>query len=144
MRRKRNITISSVDRDRLLKLTNSVRLDRRFAPELVISLEGEIARATIVPPKRLPDTVVSMSSTVWFRDLDDDEIECFTLVYPHEADVDNDRISVLAPIGMALLGYRVRDVVKWRVPQGTRRFEIVKVSQATATDQTNVEELVAS
>jgi regulator of nucleoside diphosphate kinase len=134
MRHKSNITISASDRDRLLKLTNSVRLDRRFAPELGISLEGELARANIVAPDDLPLDVVSMNSTVWFRDLDSDEMECFTLVYPHDADVNNDRISVLAPIGMALLGYRVRDVVEWSVPLGTRRLEIVKVSHDTPVE----------
>jgi regulator of nucleoside diphosphate kinase len=128
MRLKTNITISAIDRERLLKLTNSVRLDRRFAPELVMALESELARAHIVPPEDLPLDVVSMNATVWFRDLDSNEMECFTLVYPHEADVNNERISVLAPIGMALLGYRVRDVVEWSVPLGTRRLEIVKVS----------------
>jgi regulator of nucleoside diphosphate kinase len=134
MRHKLNITISSADRDRLLKLTNSVRLDRRFAPELVASLEGELARANIVASDELPPDIVAMNSTVWFRDLDNDEIECFTLVYPHDADVDNDRISILAPIGMALLGYRVRDIVEWCVPQGTRRLEIVKVLQETPAE----------
>lgn len=134
MRRKSNIIITAADRDRLLKLTNSVRLDRRFAPELVASLEGELARATIVSPEELPPDVVAMNSTVWFRDLDDDEVECFTLVHPYDADVNNDRISVLAPIGMALLGFRVGDIVEWSVPQGKRRLEIVKVSQDTPAE----------
>ena len=70
-----------------------------------------------------------MHSTVWFRDLDTDEIEKYTLVFPGEADVTCDRISVLAPIGTALLGFRVGDIVKWRVPLGKRRMAITKVAQ---------------
>ena len=53
----------------------------------------------------------------------------YTLVVPSEADVMRDRISVLAPIGTALLGYRLGDIVEWRVPSGKRRLEIVKVHQ---------------
>ena len=83
----------------------------------------------IVDPSELPPDVVAMNSTVWFRDLDSDEIEKYTLVYPAEADVVQDRISVLAPIGTALLGYRTSDVVQWRVPSGKRRFEIIDVVQ---------------
>jgi regulator of nucleoside diphosphate kinase len=70
-----------------------------------------------------------MNSTVWFRDLDSEEIDRYTLVFPRDADVIRDRISVLAPIGTALLGYRLRDIIEWRVPQGRRRLEITKVDQ---------------
>ena len=124
-----NIAISSTDRDQLLQLINSVRLNRRVSIEHVHALEGELARAKVVAPARLPADVISMNSTVWFRDVDTDEIERFVLVYPHDADIRRDRISVLAPVGTALLGYQVGDVIRWRVPQGNRRLEIVKVAQ---------------
>jgi len=127
--RNRNIIISSADRDRLLPLIDSARLDRRVPAQSLDLLEGELARASIVEPAALPRDVVAMNSTVWFRDLDSEEIERYTLVFPPDADVIRDRISVLAPIGTALLGYRLRDIVEWRVPQGRRRLEITKVEQ---------------
>jgi regulator of nucleoside diphosphate kinase len=127
--RNRNIIISSADRDRLLPLIGSARLDRRVPTQSLDLLEGELARASIVEPADLPRDVVAMNSTVWFRDLDSEEIERYTLVFPRDADVIRDRISVLAPIGTALLGYRQRDIVEWRVPQGRRRLEITKVEQ---------------
>jgi regulator of nucleoside diphosphate kinase len=127
--RNRNIIISSADRDRLLPLIDSARLDRRVPAQSLDLLEGELARASIVEPADLPRDVVAMNSTVWFRDLDNEEIERYTLVFPPDADVIRDRISVLAPIGTALLGYRQRDIVEWRVPQGRRRLEITKVEQ---------------
>jgi regulator of nucleoside diphosphate kinase len=130
--RPQNITISSSDRDRLLKLIDSARLDRRIAPETLDVLEGELIRARIAEPAELPRDVVSLDSTVWFRDLDTGERERYTLVFPHQADVVRHRISVLAPIGTALLGFRLGDVVEWRVPQGNRRLEITKVSQPKA------------
>jgi regulator of nucleoside diphosphate kinase len=96
------------------------------------TLGRELVRASIVEPSELPRQVVSMNSTVWFRDLDTEEIDRSTLVFPHEADVNRHRISVLARIGSALLGYRLRDIVEWRVPLGQRRLEITKVSQPKA------------
>jgi regulator of nucleoside diphosphate kinase len=127
--RKHSITISTADHDRLLALINSARLDWRIPSEHLHSLEGELARATLADPDKLPPDVVAMHSTVRFRDLDTNEVETYTLVYPSEADVTCDRISVLAPIGTALLGFQVGDSVKWRVPQGTRRLKITKVVQ---------------
>ena len=130
--RNRNIIISSADRDRLLQLIDSARLDRRIPSQSLDLLDGELARASIVEPQELPRDVVAMNSTVWFRDLDSEEIERYTLVFPPDADVIRDRISVLAPIGTALLGFRLRDIVEWRVPQGRRRLEITKVDQHKA------------
>jgi regulator of nucleoside diphosphate kinase len=127
--RQHNILVSSTDRDRLLQLIDSARLDWRVPPQSLDVLESELARATIVQPSQLPRDVVAMNSTVWFRDLDTEEIEQYQLVFPPDADVIHDRISVLAPIGTALLGYRRGDVVEWRVPQGRRRLAITKVVQ---------------
>jgi regulator of nucleoside diphosphate kinase len=127
--RQHNIIISSTDRDRLLQLIDSARLDWRVPPQSLDVLESELARATIVQPSQLPRDVVAMNSTVWFLDLDTEEIEQYQLVFPPDADVIHDRISVLAPIGTALLGYHRGDVVEWRVPQGRRRLLITKVVQ---------------
>ena len=126
------ITLSSADYSGLLTLVDSARLDRRVPAESLDLLERELSRARIVDLAELPADVVAMNSTVWFRELDSDEIEKYTLVYPTEADVIRDRISVLAPMGTALLGYRTGDVVQWRVPSGRRRFEIVDVVQNAA------------
>jgi regulator of nucleoside diphosphate kinase len=127
--RNHQIIISLGDHERLLALINSARLDWRIPSEHVLALEGELARATLVEDDALPHSVVAMHSNVWFRDLDTQEDEEYTLVYPAEADVTCNLISVLAPIGTALLGYRVGDVLKWRVPLGTRRLKIVNVVQ---------------
>lgn len=123
------ITISSSDYGRLLTLVNSARLDRRIPVDSLLALERELARAIIVEPEEMPGDIVTMNSTVWFRDVDSEEIENYTLVYPPKADVMHDRISVLAPLGTTLLGYRLGDVVQWPVPSGKRRFEIVDVRQ---------------
>jgi regulator of nucleoside diphosphate kinase len=90
-------------------------------------LRTELDRADIVRPDEVPRNVVTMNSTVVLRDLDTKEKETYTLVFPDEADIANDRLSVLAPVGTAILGERVGDVVRWRVPQGWRRLTVERV-----------------
>lgn len=137
------ITISLADHTRLLKLINATRLNRRVPVESREALEGEMARAAIVPPDELPPDVVAMHSTVWIRDVDSEEVEIYQLVYPSEANVTRDRISVMAPVGTALLGYRVGDVIQWRVPSGTRRMDIIRVEQNTVSPATEPVETLA-
>jgi regulator of nucleoside diphosphate kinase len=131
-----NIVISSSDHHRLRRLVDSARLDWRIPKDSLDVLEAELARATQVEPAELPSDVIAMNSLVWFRDLDTEEIEHYQLVYPPDADVLQDRISVLAPIGMALLGFRRGDIVEWNVPRGRRRLEIMRVAQQSAAQQT--------
>ena len=88
---------------------------------------AELDRPAIVRPEDVPRNVVTMNSTVVLRDLDTKEKETYTLVFPDAADIANDRLSVLAPVGTAILGERVGDVVRWRVPQGWRRLKVERV-----------------
>lgn len=90
-------------------------------------LNAELQRARIVPPDEVPNDVVTMNSKVVFRDLDTGEHETYMLVFPHEADIAEGRLSVLAPIGTAIIGERVGDVVHWRVPAGRRSLKIEEV-----------------
>jgi regulator of nucleoside diphosphate kinase len=87
-------------------------------------LEAELKRARILPAEDVPRDVVTMNSKVLLYDLDTRERGLFTLVYPWQADADNYRISVLAPVGTAMIGCRVGDVIKWPVPAGIGRFRI--------------------
>jgi regulator of nucleoside diphosphate kinase len=80
-----------------------------------------------VRPEDVPPRIVTMNSTVVLRDLDTKEDETYTLVFPDAADIATDRLSVLAPVGTAILGERVDDVVRWRVPQGWRRLKVERV-----------------
>ena len=97
--RTHNIIISSTDRDRLLDLIDSARLDWRIPRNSLDVLEGELARARIVDPLELPRDVVAIGSTVWFQDLDTQENERLQLVLPPDADVTCRRVSVLSPTG---------------------------------------------
>jgi regulator of nucleoside diphosphate kinase len=90
-------------------------------------LQTELNRAEVVSQGEVPEDVITMNSTFTFRDLDTQELETYTLVYPDRADIANQKLSVLAPIGTAILGYRVGDELRWRVPAGWRRLKVEQV-----------------
>jgi regulator of nucleoside diphosphate kinase len=92
-------------------------------------LRAELERAVIVTPQEIPADVITMYRVASVLDLGDDKRRDFTLVYPHEAEPAIGRISVLAPLGTALLGYRVGDEVEWLMPGGIRRLRIERVSE---------------
>ena len=101
----------------------SAGADQKFLEDLDFELE----RAVVVDAVDVPKSVVTMGSRVRVADLDTGEHREFVLVYPSEADVSANRISVLAPLGTAVLGYREGDDVEWIMPAGPRRLRIERV-----------------
>jgi regulator of nucleoside diphosphate kinase len=92
------------------------------------ALEAELDRAEVVDPRDVPHDVVTMNSRARFVDEGTGEESEATLVFPHEADVAASRISVLAPIGAALLGLSVGQVIDWPMPNGAvRRLRVTDV-----------------
>ena len=121
-----SIVVSKPDLQRLRSLLRPPAWSD--SPE-VLDLEAELDRATIVDSESLPPDVVAMDSTVTLVDIESGQREVFQLVVPSQADISQGRISVLAPLGTALLGYRVGDVVTWLMPRGVRRVRIEAVDQ---------------
>jgi regulator of nucleoside diphosphate kinase len=117
------IVITEPDRHKLSALIQDLR-DRGEEILYANELAQELARARIVTPDETDPGVITMNSRFRLTDLDDQETEEYTLVFPHEADIGKRRISVLSPVGTGLLGYRKGDVVEWPVPDGTRRLKI--------------------
>jgi regulator of nucleoside diphosphate kinase len=112
---KPEIIISSLDADRLYALMESLPANS-FAGEK--ELEAELGRANIVEPHEVPATVVTMNSTVNFVVESTGEEFTLTLVYPKNIDSSGDKISILAPIGSALLGLSQGDQIEWPKPGG--------------------------
>jgi regulator of nucleoside diphosphate kinase len=110
-----NIVISSLDAERLEALLAS--LPKGTFPGRA-DLEAELARADIVEPKDIPSTVVTMNSTVRFRVESSAEEFTLTLVYPKDIDSSSGKISILAPVGSALLGLSQGDEIEWPKPGG--------------------------
>ena len=128
----RGIFIADDDRARLDALLRRATAHDPSAVRYLAALAGELRRARVVPRSQIPRDVVTMNSTVRLRDLETGEEETYTLVYPADADIGEGRLSVLAPVGTALLGYRAGDVVEWPVPAGVSRFRIEEVRPAPA------------
>lgn len=120
------IVVSKPDLQRLRSLLRPLAADE--SPEL-LELEAELDRATIVDVESLPPDVVAMDSIVTLIDVESGQRDVYQLVVPSRADISRGRISVLAPLGTALLGYRVGDEVTWRMPRGVRRVRIEAVEQ---------------
>ncbi|HEX7175445.1 MAG TPA: nucleoside diphosphate kinase regulator [Pyrinomonadaceae bacterium] len=122
------IYITEVDRQRLEKLVEIAdERDRLASDENLRRLEHELERAETVAPEVVPADVITMRSKVSLRDLNTGEEMVYTLVFPTEANFDEGKISVLAPVGTALLGYRVGDLIEWQVPSGLRRLKVEEI-----------------
>ena len=122
-----NIVISETDMEKLGWLLDSVRNSASKDQTHLAMLEEELDRARIVSLGRVPADVVTMNSRVRVTDLDTSKEMTYTLVFPRDADVSQGKISVLAPIGTAILGYRVGDVIEWNVPGGKRTLRVEEI-----------------
>jgi regulator of nucleoside diphosphate kinase len=122
---KNKIYISEFDMKRLKGLIKFAeeRWDKRVLPYLE-ELDEELDRAEIVKPEDIPTNVITMNSTFRLSDLDSGEEVVYTLVFPARADSASGKISILAPVGTAVLGYRVGDTVEWKVPAGIKRLKV--------------------
>ena len=127
MSSERKIFVTRQDFDRLTRLLEIYGAGREA--EAYAALEEELGRAQIVEAAAIPPDVVTMNSRVRFRDAEtQDELEV-TLVYPKSADVEKGRISVLAPVGSALLGLSVGQSIRWPLPGGnSRHLRVVHVT----------------
>ena len=90
-------------------------------------LEEELDRAKVVDAKDIPGDAVTMNSVVRIRDLDTGEEKMFTLVFPGRPCESGKAVSILAPVGTAIIGYREGDVIEWEVPAGKKRIEILEI-----------------
>ena len=95
--------------------------------EYLDQLEEGLGRAELVSPKEIPADVITMRSKVSLKDLKSGKTVMYSLVFPSEANSNEGHISVLAPIGTALLGNRSGDVVESRVPSGLRRLKVKEI-----------------
>ena len=123
----RSICITESDKMRLEEI---IAVAREFSSQTRKDLETlaqELARAEVVDSREVRPDVVTMNSRVILQDIDTGDEMNYVLVFPKDADVSKGAISVLAPIGTAILGYSKGDVIEWRVPAGMRRIRIKEI-----------------
>src|SRR5512145_512751 len=120
----KTIYVTEFDHQRLSGMIERMRERNGVDKEYVNKLEAELDRAEIVAPKDIPANVITMRSKVRLKDLVSGETNVYSLVFPTEAAFSEGKISVLAPIGMAILGYKRGDTIEWPVPSGLRRLKV--------------------
>ena len=121
------IHITSHDKrllEELLAETEALRPESRTDLK---ALAEELKRAVVVAPDKVPHDVITMHSRAELIDLDTGETLIYTLVFPSQANIEAGNISVLAPVGAAMLGYRVNDEFDWQVPDGVRRMRVKQI-----------------
>lgn len=122
MENQNNLILTQAD---FQKLSSLIAVADHETAEL---LEEELSRASVVEDDQLPKDVVSMNSTVRFQDVESGKETIITLVYPNEANIEQNKVSILAPVGAALIGLRVGQVIQWPVPHGKeKRFKVISV-----------------
>lgn len=122
------IFITKTDCERLENLIELVRNQYDHANIIYVNkLEKELEYAEVVPSEDIPPDVVTMRSKVRLRDLDTGEENVYSIVFPNEANFDEGKISILAPMATALLGYKLGDTVEFQTPSRRRRLEIMEI-----------------
>lgn len=117
-RTKPTIILSAADYERLSTLAHAAR---KRMPDLADELAEEIGRARVLAKGDHPQHIVCMNSEVEFRDDTTGKVQKVTLVYPEEADISQRKVSVLTPVGTALIGLKNRDSITWETPNGELR-----------------------
>ena len=102
------------------------------APNEEMSLAYELARAIVVKEYALPPHTVRLNAEVTVIDQETDKVMQFSIVLPHHADIQQRKISILTPMGTALIGFRKGEVVEWKMPAGLKKFKILDVVNIAA------------
>jgi regulator of nucleoside diphosphate kinase len=121
-----SLTFTAPDFDRLKRIIESPQYRISHAP-LLTTLKQELESADVLPPASVPRGIVTMHSQVRVRDVKTRASEAYTLVYPEEADIEQGKLSVLAPLGAALIGRRAGQVVEVAAPGGLRRIKVERI-----------------
>ncbi|GAI03377.1 unnamed protein product, partial [marine sediment metagenome] len=97
--------------------------DKKYLREL----EDELNKGEVVSSRDVPHDVITMNSKVRLRDINTQKNMVCWLVFPDDSNADQGKISILAPIGTALLGYKVGDIIEWKVPVGLMKLKVEEI-----------------
>ncbi|WP_323037053.1 nucleoside diphosphate kinase regulator [Pararhodobacter sp.] len=121
-----------INADELVHIEALIEGAMQRNPALADRLMDEIGRARIVPAAKMPTNVVSIGSTVVYRDETTGQEKSVTLVYPEDADISRQKVSIMTPIGVALLGLATGAVFYWDTRDDKRRLlTVISVEQPT-------------
>jgi len=124
---KKEIYITEQDMKRLRELIMVAREFGKEKEKYLFDLEKELDKGKVVKSKDIPPNIITMNSKVCLMDLNENREIIYQVVFPDESNATQGRISILAPIGTALLGYCVGDIIEWKVPAGIARLKVEKI-----------------
>lgn len=133
-----SIIVASEDREQLLLLV------AHKTTEVTEQLDAELARARVMPRHKVPSDVVIMNAELEYEDTASGVRRRVQLVYPTDADIGAGKVSVLAPLGCALLGLRVGQEIDWRMPRGERCLRVISVTHPSAVAEAPPPEATSS
>jgi regulator of nucleoside diphosphate kinase len=128
--KKNKLVLLKNDYDILLSYSRDTRNYKSFDQRNAVELLDELKKGEVIDHKDFPADAVRINSKVKIEDRSSKRILDLMLVLPDKADVRTGKVSVMAPIGVALLGYRKGQEVTWEVPAGKKHFRIVEVQNA--------------
>ena len=119
----KQIYITKNDNERLMELLKEKRPHDTYDEALL----HELKRGIIVDSKKIPADVITMNSQVKFTEIESNSSLIYWLVFPQDADISKNKISVLSPIGCGLLGYKVNDIIPVKTPDGEKMVRVEKI-----------------
>lgn len=126
MKTRKKILVTHFDYNRLKQMVSDYTKENKTDANMD-DLLGEIERAQKVDSNQIPPNVVTMNSKIEIKNLDEIDFQEFQLVFPKDANTEGNQISILAPMATACLGYKVGDVIEWKVPRGVFQFQITGI-----------------
>ena len=121
------IIMNRLDYSRILKCIDDAKNLKTINVDEAEKLLNELNSATIVDPHEVPVDVVTMNSIVKIRFVNTNKQVQFRIVYPDEANVRENKISIFSPVATALIGYKVNDEIEWIVPSGMTKIRIEEI-----------------
>jgi len=122
-----SIFITTKDAEKLRKLIREAFHSEYRGSEYLKKLAEEMEKASVVNPDQIPADVITLNSRARLEDQATKEEMVYTLVFPEDADVSQGKISILAPIGTAMLGYKTGDTFEWDTPGGKRTLRVKEI-----------------
>jgi len=125
---KDSIILREDDYQILVSFLKDTRYVMRGDVQNVTNLATELKKAKLVPKENFPNDVVRLNSKIKIKELEKNKVMDITLVTPDKADIKAKKISVMAPIGTAVIGFRKGKTISWQVPAGKKQFTIMEVT----------------
>jgi len=124
---KKLIYITNNDMKRLRELIMVAKEFGNKDKKYLRDLEDELDKGEVVNSRDIPNNIITMNSKVRLRDINTQKEMICWLVFPDDSNADQGKISILAPIGTALLGYKVGDIIEWKVPAGVTKLKVEEI-----------------